>query len=141
MSLTVLVPLNVLVNEHRLYLGATGLCASFVGMGTLFRRSVRYCRPGESFFNGDLSWQRNAVWETPLSLWSDAVNKAPDAFRAQSNLGYALIEKGDWPQAKRVLYEAVSLNPNYARTWSNLGLVYEEMGVYTQARIRLSQGG
>ena len=44
------------------------------------------------FFNGD-SELAAMPWETPLSLWSDAVNKAPDAFRAQSSLGYALIEK------------------------------------------------
>ena len=133
MSVTVLVPLNVLVNEHRIYLGATGLCASFVGMGGICRRSVRFASLGSLFLMAILGWQRNAVWETPLSLWGDAVNKAPNAFRAQSNLGYALIERGDWSQAKSVLHEAVSLNPNYARTWSNLGLVYEEMGVYTQA--------
>jgi len=133
MSVTTLVPLNVLVNEHRLYLGTIGLCAVSVGIGTFLRQPVRYWGMGCLFVMAVLGWQRNAVWETPLSLWSDAVHKAPNAFRAQSNLGFALIEKGSWEQAKSVLLEAVSLNPTYARTWSNLGLVYEEMGQYTQA--------
>ncbi len=133
MSVTTLVPLNVLVNEHRLYLGTIGLCAVSVGMCTFLRQSVRYWGMGCIFVMAVLGWQRNAVWETPLSLWSDAVQKAPNAFRAQSNLGFALIEMGAWAQAKSVLLEAVSLNPTYARTWSNLGLVYEEMGEYTQA--------
>ena len=37
MSVTTLIPLNVLVNEHRLYLGTIGLCAVSVGIGTFLQ--------------------------------------------------------------------------------------------------------
>lgn len=133
MSLTSLVPLNVLVNEHRLYLGGIGLCAIAVGGATQWGRPWRYGAGIYLALLALLTWQRNEVWRDELTLWSDAAAKAPQAFRAQSNLGLALLNDEQWQAAQTVLEGALQLNPHYARTWSNLGLVYEEMGAYDRA--------
>jgi len=37
---------------------------------------------------------RNAVWETDLALWADAVSKSPAKARPHANLGYALAVQG-----------------------------------------------
>ncbi len=134
MSLTSVVPLNVVVNEHRLYLGSVGLCALLAGlpMGP-GRRMVRRLGVVYLLFLAALGWQRNAVWQDEYSLWSDAVDKAPNSFRALSNLGLAQLERGDLEAARQTLERALDLNPEYGRTWSNMGLVYEELGAYDRA--------
>lgn len=134
MSLTSLVPLNVVVNEHRLYLGSVGLCAILAGLpfggGG---RTLRRLGAGYLLLLAALGWQRNAVWQDDYALWSDAVDKAPTSFRALSNLGLAQLGRGQLEAARQTLERALQLNPGYGRTWSNLGLVYEELGSYEKA--------
>jgi len=45
------------------------------------------------------TWRRNAVWETRLALWSDTAGKSPLKARSHLGLGYALREKGRYPEA------------------------------------------
>lgn len=134
MSLTSLVPLNVLVNEHRLYIGSIGLAAGVVGCVVAApKRSLLW---GGVVYLGLLSmltWQRNEVWRDEYTLWQDALKKAPHSFRAQSNMGLALLEQGLPDKAKTTLEKAVETNPFYGRTWNNLALAYEELGVYALA--------
>jgi protein O-mannosyl-transferase len=140
MSLTSLVPLNVLVNEHRLYIGSIGLTAGALGcIAAMPRRPLVWAGLVYLLLIGALTWQRNEVWRDEYALWQDANNKAPNAFRVQSNFGLALLEKGLPEQAKTVLEKAVQANPHYARTWNNLALAYEVLGAYTLAESAYSR--
>lgn len=127
LALTFLVPLNVLVSEHRLYLAAAGPALVAAAMATRGPGGGRGLALGTVLLLvlATLTWQRNGVWADDLSLWEDAAQRAPNAFRAQSNLGLALYEAGDLAAARHALARAVELNPRYAKTWSNLGLVLE----------------
>ena len=134
LGLTFLVPLNVLVNEHRLYLAVGGGLLGILGY--LGERRKRYLGVWGGILlvlMGVLTWQRNALWQDDLTLWQDAVGKAPDMFRAQSNLGLAHYERGELEGARLAFGRALELNPHYGKTWSNLGLVYEEQGEFAQA--------
>lgn len=134
MSLTSLVPLNVLVNEHRLYIGSIGLGVAALGsIAVLPNRSLLWAGGAYLVLLGALTWQRNDVWRDEYTLWKDAMRQAPHMFRAQSNMGLALLEKGLSEEARLVLEMAVETNPHYARTWNNLGLAYEELGAYALA--------
>jgi tetratricopeptide (TPR) repeat protein len=130
LGLTVVVPLNVIVNEHRLYLALGGWVVLVVGGlrgGPATRRWLWLGAVGLLCL-GLLTWQRNAVWRDELSLWQDAAARAPRLFRAQSNLGLALYEAGQPAAAAAVLERALRLNPGYAKAWNNLGLAYEDLG-------------
>ena len=134
------VPLNVLVNEHRLYLPAAGVALALASLTRSSRR--RSLVPGAALAAAVLAlltWQRNAVWATDLRLWEDAVTKAPQAFRAHGNLGLARYEAGDLDGARQALERALELNPGYAKTWSNLGLVLEAAGEVTGASAAYGQ--
>ena len=129
-ALTFLVPLNVQVNEQRLYLPS-------VGASMLVAVLVAGCRPSMLLRGlgaalvailALMSWERTRVWGDDLVLWSDAVHQAPGSFRAQSNFGLALYEKGNLDAAEGALERALTLNPRYGRTWNNLGLVREAQG-------------
>lgn len=134
MSLTSLVPLNVLVNEHRLYIGSIGLFAGVMGCVVAApRRPLLWAGIVYLGLLSTLTWQRNEVWRDEHALWQDALKKAPNSFRAQSNLGLALLEQGLPGEARTELEKAVQTNPFYGRTWNNLALVYEELGAYMLA--------
>jgi tetratricopeptide (TPR) repeat protein len=46
-----------------------------------------------------LSYQRNQMWGSPLTLWQDAVNKAPDKPRPRAQLAYWQMQAGQCSQA------------------------------------------
>ncbi len=94
---TLVVPLNVLVNERRAYGPLAILC---IGAGILLasmrlpkRGSVK--NPGRVLVVagcavlGVLSVERSRVWADEFSLWGDAVRKAPRMSRAHLYLGNA----------------------------------------------------
>ena len=135
LGLTFWVPLNVLVNEHRLYLSGIGLLmvsGAYLGKGKMPNGAV-WIGGGMLLILAILTWQRNAVWKDEYTLWKDAVDRAPGMFRAQSNWGLALYERGDWDGALTAFEKAARLNPRYAKTWNNMGLVHEEKGRFFQA--------
>ena len=131
MAPTFLVPLNVLVSEHRLYLATVGVLLAVVGTVWLCatRHRTRLLIPGLILLGlwSVLSVQRNTTWVDEYTLWSDAARKAPRMFRAQNNLGLAQINRGQSTSLpwKRSGVQSV-LNPTYGKTWSNLGLALEK---------------
>ncbi|MCC7262721.1 MAG: tetratricopeptide repeat protein [Candidatus Latescibacteria bacterium] len=87
-----LMPLNVLVNERRLYLPCAAFC---IGLAWLLRagRVRGWALVGALVVVAGLSsWRRSQVWADEMSLWSDAVKKAPQMPRAQLYLGNAYKE-------------------------------------------------
>ncbi|MBD02830.1 MAG: hypothetical protein CME24_00610 [Gemmatimonadetes bacterium] len=86
-----LAPLNVLVNDRRLYLPLAAVAIGIVLAITLVRRP--YWRRGLAACGLTLlaimTVQRSAVWASDISLWSDAVSTAPMMPRAQLYLGDA----------------------------------------------------
>ena len=77
--------------------------------------------------------QRNLVWDTKLSLWTDVAQKSPKKARAHNNLGncYMLL---DHPFKAIEEYKiTLSLDPNNVETYYNLGLNLENVGIINQA--------
>ncbi len=128
-----LLPLNVLVNEHRVYLAFFGVLYALLVSIRTKNRGIPYVACGLLAVFAVLTWQRNAIWQDDYSLWTDAVQKSPHSFRVQSNLGLAQYEHDQLHEAQQTLQSAININPRYARTWSNLGLVYEGLGAYVSA--------
>ena len=89
-----LVPLNVLVNEHRLYLAgvafALGL-ASVVRTDSRARRGVLLALPLMAL----LALQRGEVWASSEALWQDAARKGPGMARPFIMLGFEYQRQGD----------------------------------------------
>ncbi len=95
---SVLVPLNVVLNEHRLYLPTTGLALAF-GCGALAvldaagrsrwpaLGAALVCAAFAAF--GALDGDRARAWSDPEVLWSRAVEASPGSWRAHHHLGVA----------------------------------------------------
>ena len=115
-----LVPLNVLVNENRLYLP---LAALALGLGELSRWLGR-------------AWLltllplvllclvRNQAWRDEISLWADAAAKGPLMARPRVNLGKAYLAAGQYDQAIAASRRALELNPELDRAHYNIGTAY-----------------
>ncbi|MCC7262720.1 MAG: tetratricopeptide repeat protein [Candidatus Latescibacteria bacterium] len=124
LGLTFFTPLNVLVNEHRLYLPFVGLLLVLPWQAV----RLRWAGAAALVLLAALTLQRNPVWQDEYTLWQDAAAKAPQMFRVQSNWGLARYARGQVPEAEAAFERSLQLNPRYAKTWCNLGSVYEEQG-------------
>lgn len=80
-----------------------------------------------------LTFERNFVWDTKLSLWSDVAEKSPQKSRSHNNLGncYALL--GRLFEAIEEYKIALSLNKKNIEAYYNLGMYLEEVGILNQA--------
>jgi len=72
--------------------------------------------------------QRNAMYASDLSIWSDTAAKRPGNARAQVNLGAALVGRGRLDEALAHFGYAVQLKPRYADAHYNLGVALAVTG-------------
>lgn len=132
-----LFPLNLLVSERRLYLPSVGLS---VGLAWCFWTWANYHRV-QCFVGiaslcvvfSALSWQRNTIWETEISLWEDAVRKAPRSDRARVNLAIAYHQNGREPDALMQLRHAVEIHPKNSEAWAEIGSIFLDKGDHERA--------
>lgn len=111
------VPLADVLVEHRLYLACWGV---FLAVAVGAERLVARVGPRQVAAAGvvlGLAWaapaaalhQRNAVWETRRSLWTDSVEKAPHNARAWLSLAYAALQEAQLEESVRLNQRALAL--------------------------------
>jgi tetratricopeptide (TPR) repeat protein len=131
-----LAPRANVIFEHKLYLISFGFFLAFVGtlsLAKLSRRTlfvVLWCIVA---LLAGLSFQRNKVWSSDLSLWEDAVRESPHKARPNNNFGFALDKEGRHTQALVYLNRAIAISPRYADAYNNRGMTYYHQGNFTQA--------
>jgi Flp pilus assembly protein TadD len=146
---TVVPILTEVVAEHRMYLPLA--CVLGVVVGGTFEVSRAASRRGFPLATptgklvgwfllstatlglGFLTWQRNQVYRTELTLWQDTVAKAPDNPRALNNLGWALLRAGNNEEALVRFGRAVSLRPGYFEANGGIALALEHLGRVAEA--------
>lgn len=126
MTPATVMPLNMLVNDRRLYLPLAGM--AWLLSSLAWRRRAIF---PVLFVLGLLTAQRNAVWRNEVSLWQDAVRKGPLMYRAQTNLGRALQLNGEATGALAAYRRALDLRPGHADALNNLGTVLQQKALTT----------
>jgi len=83
------------------------------------------------------AFQRNAIWVTKLSLWTDVASKTPAKSRVRNSLGNCYMLLGDYFHAVEEYKAAIALdNANYeayyniANNLERIGLGREALGYY-----------
>lgn len=75
-----------------------------------------------------LSFNRNTLWSSEVTLWQDAVAKNPESAEARYALGDARRLAGDPEGARKAYKAATRLDPTYAAAFNNLGLLELQIG-------------
>lgn len=123
--------------EHRMYLPSAGLFAAFAVGGAALARRLVPRRPQRALTGVGLAlaatlaavtFSRNRVWSDEVTLWTDAVEKAPAKARPRQNLGVALVTSGRLPEAVEQFRTAVQLDPGSAESNANLGAALIDLG-------------
>ncbi len=142
-----IIPIKDVIFEHRMYLAVAFLAMGCVqviwyGLGSVRQRSRRVYLGALvmvilaiiSTLTG-LTYLRNEVWMSKVSLWRDAVEKSPHKARPHNNYGRALYLLGGrmTPQARKEFKIANRLDPAWAIPWHNLAFISFEDGDYKQA--------
>ena len=140
-----LVPLNVLVNEHRLYLpgAALALVGARVLLGARRRWGGGMAGGVGVLLLGACAWatvERNAVWRDDYALWGDAAAKAPLMARPQIYLGNAMLRDGRTEEAVAAFEHVVRRDPDFAPAYALLGGLYIEQQRHGRAIELLARG-
>jgi tetratricopeptide (TPR) repeat protein len=136
--LEALVVKHNLVFEHRFYLPSMGL---FLILGILVEKALRsrWRTIAVSTLvllvaaSSWITYQRNTVWQTQLTLMRDATAKAPQKIRARTGLVAALASAGHLMEARKEFREAMTLPLTSNRDLFNLGEAGVGVGEYDQA--------
>lgn len=132
------IPLKDVIFEHRLYLPMVGF-AFFMAAGIIsfsenktfkLGRLLLACLVAGYCF---LTYQRNKVWASEMTLWSDVVSKSPQRETAYNNRGIAYEEEGNWKQALLDYNKSIELNPKFVLAYCNRASIYLKMGDLSQA--------
>ncbi|MBI3610039.1 MAG: tetratricopeptide repeat protein, partial [Nitrospirae bacterium] len=80
---------------------------------------------------GWITWNRNAVWQNPLTFWEAAAAVStgddPPGAIAHNNLGHLYRRQKRLDKAMQEFQAALKLQPDYAMVHYNLGLVYKDL--------------
>lgn len=142
-----IIPIIDLIFEHRLYLPLFGAVTAVVSAVTFFAWG-RGAPSGKVVCVGFLvlslllaaaAFKRNSIWESEISIWSDAVEKSPASARAWNNLGAVNIKQREPLNALRAIIRSIELDPSKADAWNNLGIALDIMGSYHNRFTRTSE--
>jgi len=135
-----IIPITDIAVEYRLYLPSVGFIVAAVVLadGLLKRREVLkklLVLPLIAMLLV-LTFSRNTVWATELSLWSDTVKKVPNSARAHANLGNAMMLGKRYMEGIFEFNRSLEINPFYTESYNvynNLGICLFESGMKEEA--------
>lgn len=125
-----------IVFEHRTYMPSMMMIpAAVILVGRYLRSDILKVAAICSITLVLAAWtyERNAIWRNPVSLWQDAVAKSPHKVRPHNNLGNALKHQGKYEEAIAHFNRALELNPGYAKAHNNLGTALAAQGKTDEA--------
>jgi Flp pilus assembly protein TadD len=130
--------------EHRVYVASAGMAIVVTGAVAQLMRRTMPARARVPLawtaalaallaLCGTLTIRRNAVWDSVVSVWSEARRVAPNSWEARYALGDALREAGDCSSAM-VEYRAVLEKlPRHREALTNLGICLGQVGRFPEA--------
>jgi hypothetical protein len=126
------VPIADVMVEHRMYLPLAGL--ALAGGGLFAAAAAR--APRAAFAAGGalagalvaLTFARNLIWLSPVTLWIDAADKAPAKARPHLNAGVAYHQRDQLDAAVARYCRALALAPDDVLARENLEIALEDLG-------------
>jgi tetratricopeptide (TPR) repeat protein len=137
------IPNNIFVAEHRVYLPMIGLSFLTAGIYSYWKKPRLFWSIAIPIvlLLSTLTFMRNLVWQDDVTLWRDALAKAPDLSRPYNNYAVALTRAGRFDEAIAVYKKVLVMqNEPFKRSdmekllaLNNLPKVYADKGMYQEA--------
>jgi tetratricopeptide (TPR) repeat protein len=145
---TSVVPLTDIAVTHRLYLPLAAVVVLFVGVVFNIFSPALKTKHSElpainkaiytpailvvlilclGFTLGFMTYQRNNVYKSAITIWSDTIEKRPLNYRGYHGLGIALSAQGRYKEGLEYMLKALTLNPMSAILCNDTGFVLLEM--------------
>jgi tetratricopeptide (TPR) repeat protein len=131
-----IVPLIVLVNEHRCYLASAGAAIVVAGcVGPMHSRRVVAVAIVSVWVTVavSLTVARGDVWRSEVTLWRDATVKGPLMVKPHLRLADALERSGAADEAEQSYRRAIELRPAHVSSRNNLGHLLMRQGRSVEA--------
>ena len=122
-----LIPLNQVMNEHRLYWPGVGI-AFVVAALVRGRRAAVPWAVAAACVACAVTVHRNEAWHDSLSLWQSAARTSPDSEGAWNGVGVELRSRGDYVGAQEAFLYALTVNPEYWPSILNQGKLHLDRG-------------
>ncbi len=118
-----IIPIRDIIAEHRMYLPVFGLALVISLLFFELRNSVIRITISTTLLIilGVLSFNRNKVWESPLSIWTDAKNKSPNIARPYLGIGAAYMAEGKYDIASKAFESVLKYDSLNIEALNNLG--------------------
>jgi tetratricopeptide (TPR) repeat protein len=120
--------MNDYMAERWVYAASLGFC---LALGELlcvvtrrYKRAGIAVTVGIAVVFGVLTSMRNDVYGDPVTLWTDALNKAPEKNRPYTNLSAAYLERGDIDRAISIMELSMKHGNREVETFLNLAMAY-----------------
>ena len=127
-----IIPLNQVMNEHRLYLPGVGLAIVLAfGMRRLALAAPRLRLPvavGGCLVLGALTLRRNEDWNDPVRIWESAVRVSPGSATAWNALGAQRRIHDDRDGAAVAFERSLEIDPEAWDATFNLGTLALQCG-------------
>lgn len=134
------IPIADVIFEHRVYLPMLGLLIAFTA--TLFELFSIKERLIPILFlllviiissNSALAYKRNFVWQSELTLWSDAMINSPEKARVNFKRGQANLNEKNYLYALYDFDKVIQLLPNFRSAYTYRAAIYTGMGKNKEA--------
>jgi protein O-mannosyl-transferase len=133
------------VCDHWVYLPSLGpIALAAAGIAMLVER-----RPGRAVAQGfgavlllifgSLTWREAGTYADLETLWRTTIDRNPGSWIAYSNLGNALVRRGQADEAIGLFQEAIHLKPDLAEAYTSLAVVLAMKGELDPAIDTLEQ--
>lgn len=134
------IPISDVSAERRVYL-------PFLGLILVCLEFLRRLKISQAAWAGGaivavcalLTYQRSAVWASPVALWQDAAAKSPQKYRPAFQLASAFYESGNCPQAAQAFESASRLEKPVFDLLVDWGLALDCAGNWQNAVAKLQQ--
>lgn len=142
------VPIIDVIFEHRIYLAMWGIVTAAVMLSydiyekllIRFRDNSEKVKKTSTIIIillimilGISLYERNKVWQSKLSLWTDVASKSPNKARAHNNLGNCYFIRNDFVSAIPEYRKAILIDRKWHESYYNLAVSLEKTGKASDA--------
>ncbi len=142
------VPIIDVIFEHRIYLAMWGIVMATVMLSYNVYEKLSFKFPDNFkkikrismmiivlllMILGISLHERNRVWQSKLSLWTDVASKSPNKARAHNNLGNCYFIRNDFVSAIPEYRRAILIDRKWHESYYNLAVSLEKTGKASEA--------